>query len=764
VRGVFRQVVLATAIVAVFAAPASAAGWLPAMNLSVPTDTSSPASPSVASDAANESFATWYESDGTNNRVMLSARAPGLPWSAPAPLSDPGESASIPALALSTNGFGAIAWSQSIGSTTYRIVVSRRAPGGSFGAPAFLATSATSVSSPVVGVDRSGNVQVAWVTTSDYVVHTRRFTAATGIWSPDVPLTTAVLPANQILLGLALAMSPVTGVATIAWSIDTDAASGTASLNVLSRTQDADGNWLAPQSHSSTANPSESSRPQLAVADDGTVTIVWMQYTTTSCGFLCVAYATSIVRSQTRSPAGVWGAAQTLSDPALISDGPTVASSPAGETTVIWSESAANAVKALTRTVGGAFPVASAATIITPQDRGISSGNFFGIPISSLHLTSNATGTVATFLRSDGTDYLASAVYRPAGGSWPNPITGLATLSAGGGTSAQIDLNAAIDGAGNVLVTWSRGNAIQAATLDRSAPSFTAVSVPATGTTGQPVAMAATTTDIWQPYDAIAPSWAFGDGAAGSGGAVSHVYAAAGTYTVTTATSDSAGNPAAPITRQIVISSAPVPPPPPLPSTTVNPPKAKITWKSGKLSNSTLTVTGTVAAPATLTITVKLHSGTKTAIKSTFAAAAGPFTSTLKLPATLAPGKYDISVTGPVVQSSQTSFTLAAPASGIVKRTYATGTRRGPAVTTLSKSSELWAHFSFGVLPKRGQKITTQWILPGGKRLAANTRPRSGLVEAQVKDLTGKALPTGRWRCVIKVGKTVLGTLNVRLK
>jgi hypothetical protein len=121
-------------------------------------------------------------------------------------------------------------------------------------------------------------------------------------------------------------------------------------------------------------------------------------------------------------------------------------------------------------------------------------------------------------------------------------------------------------------------------------------------------------------------------------------------------------------------------------------------------------------------------------------------------------------VTGPVVQSSQTSFTLAPPASGIVKRTYATGTRRGPAVTTLSKSSELWAHFSFGVLPKRGQKITTQWILPSGKRLAANTRPRSGLVEAQVKDLTGKALPVGRWRCVITVGKTVLGTLNVRLK
>ena len=75
------------------------------------------------------------------------------------------------------------------------------------------------------------------------------------------------------------------------------------------------------------------------------------------------------------------------------------------------------------------------------------------------------------------------------------------------------------------------------------------------------------------------------------------------------------------------------------------------------------------------------------------------------------------------MQPSQTSFTLAAPASGIVRRTFATGPRRGPSVTTLTHSSELWAHFSFKTLPKRGQKITTQWILPSGKKLAANTRP-----------------------------------------
>jgi hypothetical protein len=36
-------------------------------------------------------------------------------------------------------------------------------------------------------------------------------------------------------------------------------------------------------------------------------------------------------------------------------------------------------------------------------------------------------------------------------------------------------------------------------------------------------------------------------------------------------------------------------------------------------------------------------------------------------------------------------------------------------------------------------------------------------VEAQVKDLSGKPLPIGRWRCVIRAGGTIVTTLNVRL-
>jgi hypothetical protein len=123
-----------------------------------------------------------------------------------------------------------------------------------------------------------------------------------------------------------------------------------------------------------------------------------------------------------------------------------------------------------------------------------------------------------------------------------------------------------------------------------------------------------------------------------------------------------------------------------------------------------------------------------------------------------------VNVTGPAVRSSSTSITIAAPATGIVSRSYASATRGGPAAASVGKTSQIWAHFRFAVITKKGQKITTQWILPNGRKLGTVVRPRGSLVEAQAKDLSGKPLPKGRWRCVLRVGTSTLATLNVRLK
>jgi PKD repeat protein len=301
------------------------------------------------------------------------------------------------------------------------------------------------------------------------------------------------------------------------------------------------------------------------------------------------------------------------------------------------------------------------------------------------------------------------------------------------------------------------------AILDVTPPVISAVTVPATALVGQAVPMTTAVGDAWSGLGTGQPSWSFGDGASGSGASVSHVFAAAGTYTVTTAASDAVGNAAAAVTHQIVVSKPVPPPPPPAPATTVGKPKVKASYVASHLVGS-ITLTGTAGATTSLTIAIIKHGAKKASATSAFAAKAGKWTRTVKLPPGLRPARYDVVVSGKGVRSSQTSFTIAPPASGIVSRAYASGPRRGPAVTTLTGSNELWAHFAFGSLPAKKQTITTQWTLPNGSKLGANTRPRTSLVEAQVKDLSGKPLPTGRWRCVIRAGGGVVATLSVRLK
>jgi PKD domain len=752
---VLRALALASGLVAVFAGSAVAAPtWLPAQNLSIPPTTGTPGGSKVASDAIGESFATWFRTDGTNTRVQLASHGPGLPWSAAGDLSPAGQDANPPGLSLSGTGFGAIAWAESDGAHVV-VMVSRRAPGGAFGAPETISSTSIDAAgtAPAVAVDAAGDVVVAWTDASNLALHARRFTASSGTWGTIIDLATA--PVNQVVIQPTLVIS-ASGVATAAWLFDSDSTSG-ATFELQTRTQGTNGVWDAMTPLTALATPDEAGGQQLAVDAAGNVTLVWFQYQPMS-----PSYSHGVVFESTlaATPGAVWQSPQTLSDPLLISDSPEVAATPAGEVTVAWTEAESESVKVVTRPPGGTFPAASAATTITPNDKQIQSG-FMLFPFTSLHVVANANETVVTFARSDGTNFLEEAVSRPAGAPWPDPATHPPTvLSQPGSDVASVGSSLASDGLGNVVATWVRGNVIQAAAFAVSGPAVVALAVPPTATTGQPVSMAAATVDVWSGLAPGQPTWSFGDTNLGVGPTVSHVYAAPGTYTVSVVATDAVGNAGGPATHQIVVTNPPIPP---IPATTIARPKLKALWKSNKLVGS-VALSGTVGLSTVLTAKVKLHGGTKTSISSRCGTKLGAWSRTLKLPSGLAPGRYDVTVSGNGVSSATTSFTLVAPASGIIKRSYATGPRKGPAVTALGKTSELWAHFQFRTVPKKGQKITTQWILPSGRKLSANTRPRTTLVEAQVKDLAGKNLPPGRWRCVIRVGKIVLVTLNVRLK
>jgi hypothetical protein len=114
----------------------------------------------------------------------------------------------------------------------------------------------------------------------------------------------------------------------------------------------------------------------------------------------------------------------------------------------------------------------------------------------------------------------------------------------------------------DALVLGATGGANPAMRLwiyDATAPRVSGVTVPDSGTAGQPIAVSAAATDTWQ---AVAPSWDFGDGGGADGSTASHVYGAAGAYTVRATARDASDNVAAPVERAILIAPAPSASPP----------------------------------------------------------------------------------------------------------------------------------------------------------------------------------------------------------
>jgi hypothetical protein len=199
-------------------------------------------------------------------------------------------------------------------------------------------------------------------------------------------------------------------------------------------------------------------------------------------------------------------------------------------------------------------------------------------------------------------------------------------------------------------------------------------------------------------------------------------------------------------------------------TTSIAAPAVHALWRNGQLDGS-LAIKGTASGAANLTIRVFHHGAKKVLEKASFAVHAGRWSRTLALPSRLLPGRFDVKLTGTGPQagvaSSATTFTLAIPSTGIVTQSLASQRRNGPAATTFDATSELWARFRFGILPRAGAHITTQWTGPGGQVLAPRIRPRITIVEAELAELSGKSLPSGIWRCVLRVGGVQVAVLRL---
>jgi PKD repeat protein len=93
------------------------------------------------------------------------------------------------------------------------------------------------------------------------------------------------------------------------------------------------------------------------------------------------------------------------------------------------------------------------------------------------------------------------------------------------------------------MAIWTKDNGthdiVQAAGFDAAAPELRNLSIPATGVVGVPVSFSVAPFDAWP----IGPAtFAFGDGSEATGNATSHSYGAPGSYPVSVAVTDVAGN------------------------------------------------------------------------------------------------------------------------------------------------------------------------------------------------------------------------------
>jgi hypothetical protein len=260
-------------------------------------------------------------------------------------------------------------------------------------------------------------------------------------------------------------------------------------------------------SQAATLTGGESFAPALAVAPSGAAELVWVG-------------SDEVVRSSRRSgPDAGWTPPAPISpapgatDPSYWSSPPSVAIDPGDKAVAAWAGSDGK-IRAAVRPAGASWTTTTLpSTGTAPQ------------------VAVNPAGTAfVLFLGPAGAPLVSM---RPAGGTW-GPLV---PLDGAGATVPRI----ATDGNGNAVAAWiSATGELRTSTFDATGPVLGGVSVPGSATAGQVVPMSAAPWDLWSPVTAT--TFEFGDGTAAAGPATGHAYAQPGTYTVRVTAADAVGN------------------------------------------------------------------------------------------------------------------------------------------------------------------------------------------------------------------------------
>jgi PKD domain len=517
--------VLVAGLLLIPADGASAAGWLPQVNVSktVPSPSNSVLSlQDVALDGEGNAVAVWIQAGENGLEVIEGATRPaGGSWSKPVTISDTAEFKVELKLVVDPQGDAAAVWIGYAAGEGEIVHAATRPAGGEWSEPVTLSTVGEQSIEPEVAIDAQGNVTAIWVGgvgSEEGVVEASRLPAGDE-WSEPVELSDDSRAGRSPQLAV-----DSQGEVTALWILNLVNRDEGA---VQSKTLPAGGEWSADAVDVSSPD-ALATNPRIALDAQGDATAVWqVKDIPAGSGF---HYS---VQSALRTD-GDWGAPLTISREDALADKPNVAVDPDGNATVIWSFSPIftglpTGLQTRSRTAEGSW---GDTVFLTTRPGGVEPNE------SDVQLAADPDGNV-------------TAIW----GAWsvPTEVVRAARLPAGGAWSAPVNLSStsayslwprlAMDPQGYATVLWSGFqagvHAVRSRVFDPVAPELRDVTVPATGVVGQPVEMSVDPYDLWSP---VVSSWDFGDDSSDTGATVEHCYSSPGDYTVALSGTDGAAN------------------------------------------------------------------------------------------------------------------------------------------------------------------------------------------------------------------------------
>jgi hypothetical protein len=294
----------------------SAAGALSAVQ-TLSAAGSSAFNPQVAVDANGNAVFAWQRFDGANRRVQARARSAAGVLSAVQDISEAGQDAFNPHVAVDTNGVAVFAWRRSDGANS-RVQTRVRGAGGALSAVQTLSAAGRDASEPQLAVNGGGKAVFTWLlfdSDANYRAQARARSAA-GALSGVQNLSAAGQDASDPRVAV-----DGDGDAVFAWQRFDGA-----NLRVQARARSAAGALSPVQDLSAVGQ--DAAQPRVGVDTGGDAVFAWRR---------ADHPGVDVIQAREQTAAGALFAVQTLSDAERNASSPQVAVGAGGDAASTWT-------------------------------------------------------------------------------------------------------------------------------------------------------------------------------------------------------------------------------------------------------------------------------------------------------------------------------------------------------------------------------------------------------------------------------------------